>query len=138
MPARDIFHEAVRAALEKDGWLITHDPLYLKHEGLKIAIDLGAAQLIAASKDTLQIAVEIKSFTASSVLYAFHEALGQFITYRRILRKKEPDRTLFLAVPLDVYEEFFSQPFGLETIAEENLKLLIFNPKTKAIVEWIN
>lgn len=26
MPARDIFHDAVKKALIKDGWTITHDP----------------------------------------------------------------------------------------------------------------
>ncbi len=30
MSAKDIFHESVRIAIEKDGWNITHDPLYLK------------------------------------------------------------------------------------------------------------
>lgn len=138
MPAKDLYHNVVKNALQKDGWTITHDPLYLKHEGLKMAIDLGAEQVIAASKDTEQIAVEIKSFTATSVLYAFHEALGQFRTYRRILKKKEPERVLFLAVPLEVYDEFFKQPFGQEAIEEESLKLLVFNPKTQEIIVWIN
>ena len=29
MPAKDIFHDVVRLALEKDGWTITDDPLTL-------------------------------------------------------------------------------------------------------------
>ncbi|WP_375341232.1 element excision factor XisH family protein [Plectonema radiosum] len=29
MPAKDIFHEVVKSALEKEGWRITHDPLFL-------------------------------------------------------------------------------------------------------------
>jgi len=29
MPARDVFHNTVRVALEKDGWAITHDPLFI-------------------------------------------------------------------------------------------------------------
>jgi hypothetical protein len=28
--AKDIFHEIVKMALEKEGWLITHDPLHIK------------------------------------------------------------------------------------------------------------
>lgn len=31
MPARDIFHQAVRTALETDGWTITDDPLLLEY-----------------------------------------------------------------------------------------------------------
>jgi hypothetical protein len=30
MPAKDIFHDLVRIALENDGWVITADPLFLK------------------------------------------------------------------------------------------------------------
>ena len=28
MPAKDIFHDIVKRALQKDGWVITHDPLF--------------------------------------------------------------------------------------------------------------
>ena len=30
MPARDKFHDTVKHALIKDGWTITHDPLYMR------------------------------------------------------------------------------------------------------------
>jgi len=30
MPRKDAFHEIVKTALVKDGWIITHDPLILK------------------------------------------------------------------------------------------------------------
>jgi hypothetical protein len=30
MPARDIYHDAVKNALVKEGWIITDDPLHLK------------------------------------------------------------------------------------------------------------
>jgi hypothetical protein len=30
MSAKDIFHNTVKIALEKDSWLITDDPLYLR------------------------------------------------------------------------------------------------------------
>nr|WP_322745304.1 element excision factor XisH family protein [Nostoc sp. LEGE 12447] len=29
MSARDRFHELVRTALEKEGWIITHDPYHM-------------------------------------------------------------------------------------------------------------
>jgi len=50
MPAKDIFHESVRNALEKDGWNITHDPLHLKVDDIEFFIDLGAERLFAAQK----------------------------------------------------------------------------------------
>ena len=57
MSAKDIFHESVRNALEKDGWNITHDPLHLKVDDIEFFIDLGAERLFAAQKQGQQIAV---------------------------------------------------------------------------------
>jgi hypothetical protein len=44
MSARDLFHNAVRNALQKEGWNITHDPLTIKFGKDKLSIDLGAEQ----------------------------------------------------------------------------------------------
>ena len=30
MSAKDVFHDTVKIALEKENWLITDDPLYLR------------------------------------------------------------------------------------------------------------
>ena len=57
MPARDIFHHAVRLALQKDGWTITHDPLTIDLADGQLQVDLGAERLIAAQKNHQQIAV---------------------------------------------------------------------------------
>ena len=48
MPAKDIFHYEVRHALEKEGWTITHDPLFIRSGGVPFHIDLGAEKIIAA------------------------------------------------------------------------------------------
>ena len=50
MSAKDIFHNAVKNALEKEGWKVTHDPLSVKVGGVEMAIDLGAEKLIGAKK----------------------------------------------------------------------------------------
>jgi hypothetical protein len=42
MPAKDIYHNTVRTALEKDGWTITNDPLPLKIGKRTLNVDLGA------------------------------------------------------------------------------------------------
>jgi hypothetical protein len=60
--AKDIFHDKVKAALIKDGWHITHDPLTVKLTKRNIFIDLGAEKVIAAERHGQKIAVEIKSF----------------------------------------------------------------------------
>jgi hypothetical protein len=64
MAARDLFHQAVRAALEKEGWTITHDPLAIPYGATTLYIDLGAERLLAAERGNERIAVEIKSYLA--------------------------------------------------------------------------
>ena len=50
MSAKDIFHDAVKRALEKDGWIITHDPLFLSFGGVDMYVDLGAERILAADR----------------------------------------------------------------------------------------
>ncbi len=90
--ARDLFHEIVRSAIEKEGWTITDDPLSIRCGGVDLQIDLGAQRLIAAQKAGQKIAVEIKSFVSASKISEFHTALGQFINYRIALRTEDPAR----------------------------------------------
>ena len=57
--ARDFYHSAARTALEKDGWLITNDPLELTFKEVNLEVDLAAERLIAAERNAERIAVEI-------------------------------------------------------------------------------
>ena len=77
MLAKDIFHEVVKTALQKDGWEITHAPYNLQAGTLELYIDLGAEKVVAAQKDGQKIAVEIKSFIGPSKISQFYTALGQ-------------------------------------------------------------
>ena len=138
MTAKDVYHNTVIAALQQDGWTITHDPLVLDLASGRLEVDLGAERLIAAQRENAQIAVEIKSFLAPSFTSAFHTALGQFLNYRVALKVREPDRVLFLAVPLKVYRSFFTGELAQLSIPEYNIKLLIFDPDQEVIVEWKN
>jgi hypothetical protein len=135
--ARDLFHQNVREALIKDGWTISHDPYVLKHRGLRMQVDLGAEKVIAAERGVEKILIEVKGFASKSILHDFHEALGQYKNYERVLRKQESDRVLVLAVPEDAWTNFFSEPFGQEAIEEEHLKILVFSPLNNTITRWI-
>jgi hypothetical protein len=137
MPAKDIFHNVVKNALEKDGWTITHDSLSIRFKGVDLYMDLAADKLIAVEKNGENIAVEIKSFRGNSITSEFHTALGQFMNYRMVLDKKSVKRTLYLAVPLDTYEVFFAQPFGQMAIEYHQLKLIVYDVKNEVIVKWI-
>ncbi|ACB00956.1 excision controlling factor protein, XisH like protein (plasmid) [Picosynechococcus sp. PCC 7002] len=141
MAAKDKFHEAVKTALIKENWTITHNPLNLKFgEYDQVQIDLGAEQVLGAEKDNQKIAVEIKSFLNDSALSDFHLALGlgQFLNYRLVLETTEPNRTLFLAVPLYAYQSFFKRDLPKAAIKQYQLNLIVYDPIKEMLVEWIN
>ena len=60
--AKDFYHDQVKRALEKDGWKVTDDPYLIGSGKIKYQIDLGAERIIEATKDSVKIAVEVKSF----------------------------------------------------------------------------
>ena len=137
MPAKDKFHGAVRIALEKDGWTITHDPLQVKLGKIEMQIDLGAEQMLAATRGNQKIAVEIKSFLSPSFITDFYSALGQFLSYKIALEEQEPDRVLYLAVPKETYDEFFALDFTQTAIERYELKIIVYAPAQEEVVKWI-
>ncbi|MDJ0617349.1 MAG: XisH family protein [Calothrix sp. MO_192.B10] len=136
MSAKDKFHDIVKSALQKDGWIITDDPLYISFGGVQMYIDLGAEKLIAAEKNGYKIAVEIKSFLSTSAIADFHTAFGQFLNYRTALREKDPERHLYLAINIEVYNDFFMLSFTQIQIQEYQLKLIIYDVEIEEIVRW--
>ncbi|MEH2411620.1 XisH family protein [Nostoc sp.] len=139
MSAKDVFHEVVKTALQKDGWQITNDPLTISVGGVNLSIDLAAEKLIAAEREGEKIAVEVKSFLErSSAISEFHTALGQFINYRGALRRRQPERVLYLAVPLTTYKTFFQLDFPKQMIAENQVKMLIYDVEQEVIFQWIS
>ncbi len=136
MSARDLFHDAVRRGLEKEGWLITKDPLELEWEDVKVKIDIAAEKLISAERGEKKIAVEIKSFISTSAISDFHTALGQFLNYRIMLEVKDPIRQLYLAVPLETYETFFQTRFVTTVLERYQLQLIVYDPTIEEIVKW--
>ncbi len=136
MSARDIFHESVKRGLVKDGWTIVADPLELEWEGVTVKIDIAADRLISADRGDEKIAVEIKSFSSPSAISDFHTALGQCLNYQIMLEIHDPDRSLYLAVPIDAYQTFFQTRFAQTAIARYHLQLAVYNPITEEIVQW--
>jgi XisH protein len=137
MPAKDVFHDCVKVALVRDGWKVSHDPYSLKVGKKDLFIDLGAEKLIAAEKDSVKIAVEIKSFVSPSEIQDLENALGQYILYQNVLQRIEPDRILHLAIREAVFYKLFEQEIGQILLENKVLKLLTFNPETEVITKWI-
>jgi hypothetical protein len=136
MPARDSYHNAVRHALEKDGWTITDDPYYLGFGRDILAVDLAAERTIAAERSGNKIAVEIKSFSNPSILHDFHAALGQYLNYQLALDATEPTRILYLAIPVSAYQRFLERDLARASMQRHNVRVLVYNADQEVIEQW--
>jgi len=139
MPAKNLYHDAVIAALVADGWTITHDPLTLTVGGRTLHVDLAAAKDgIAAEKGDARIAVEVQSFLSLSAVNDLEDAIGQYVLYRSVLSRQQPDRPLYLAVPRRVYDGILSEPLGQIVMIDLNVRFLVFDPDRREVVRWIS
>lgn len=138
MPAKDIYHDTVKRALEKDGWRITAENFQLPGWGTRAYIDIIADNVFVAEKEGRKIAVEVKSFVGKSNLSELEKAIGQFIIYRFAMRREDAERELFIAVGERIYNKFFLHPDVIELIEIENLKIMVFDELKEVIVQWIN
>ena len=135
--AKDVFHENVREALQKEGWTITSDLLRIDLDETYVEIDLAAEMVFAAEREGVKIAVEVKSFISKSIISDFHTAIGQYLDYFDALEESEPERELFLALPVDAYNHrVFQGRFIQKRLKKENVKLIIFDPLNNTIIKW--
>ncbi len=51
---------------------------------------------------------------------------------------KEPERILYLAIPVDIYNTFFKLEFTKTSIIDYQIKLIVYDPAEEAIVQWLN
>lgn len=138
MPAKDIYHDAVKTALIKDGWTIVADPYKIRYEDAELFADLAAEKPIAAERNEQKIVVEVKSFLSPSPMRDFQQALGQYILYRNFISLTEPDYQLYLAIRESTYKNFFKRS-SLKVVVEQNqLKLLVVNMEKEEIIRWIS
>ena len=138
MPKQDIYHDCVKNALAKEGWEITDDPLTIEFQDLRLYADLAGEKLFAAERNHRKIVVEIKSFTSPSLVSELEKAVGQYNIYRGFLRRQNPEREIYLAVPQQIYQGFFRRVSIQTIVQDQEIKLIVFNASSEEIVQWIS
>jgi hypothetical protein len=137
MSRRDSLHISARRTLEKDGWMITDDPLVLVLEKTILKADLGAEKFFTADKGNQKIAVEIKDFDTPSVISELEKTMGQLQLYQWALEGQEPDRQLFLAISENIYLKHFQKPIFQLVLDRKKINLLVYEPEQEVIIQWI-
>ena len=137
MSRGDSLHESLRRTLEKDGWIITDDPLILVLEKTLLKADLGAEKFFAAERIDQRIAVEVKDFDSSSVISELEKTMGQLQLYQWALEVQEPMRQLFLAVSQAIYSKHFQKPIFQLAIARNKINVIVYDPESEEVLQWI-
>lgn len=138
MPAKDVYHDIVKQALIKDGWLILKENYELTYQGDSLYPDFAAEKSIAATRGTKKILVEVKSFLGRSFIADLQATLGQYIMYQEVVKVQRLDFRLYLAIPTDLYHNNFQTPLAQLMIQSTHVNLLVFEPSQEVIQQWIN
>lgn len=147
MPQRDEIHQIVKDALTKDGWEITDDPYVIAYGERFLFVDLGAEEtdeteqpiggIIGAERADVRIAIEIKELRGRSVIVELEQAIGQYVLYRLLLNRVDPERDIYLAIPSSTYRELFTEPIGELVTSDLPLQLVVVDLNTVEIERWI-
>lgn len=138
MLAKDIYHEAVKNALIKDGWTIIADPYFLQYEDAELYADLFVEKALLVEQEGRKIVVEIKSFISPSPMRDFENALGQYILYREILQLASKNYKIYLAIRDTVFDTFFQRKSIQAVVKLQPIELIVFNNEREEITLWIN
>ncbi|MEZ4660274.1 MAG: element excision factor XisH family protein [Caldilineaceae bacterium] len=136
--AKDLIHNAVGNALEKDGWTIVADPFRLDFKNFALRADLAARKLTSMEK--LSFASSLKSsrfvgqFVRPRITASF---IGQYQMYQDALILNQLDYTLYLGIGRDAYKDYFLQSGAEYAIQRYRIKLLVVDTNQEEISQWI-
>lgn len=65
------------------------------------------------------------------------QALGQYMLYERILERREPERALFLAIPIAAYKGVLDSAVGRLAVTDFHIRLIVFDPEKERVEQWI-
>lgn len=138
MPAKDLYHDAVKSALIKDGWNILADPYRIRYKDLDLYADLAAERPFAAERDGQKIVVEIKSFVGRSLVTDFHLAVGQYKVYQVLLKETASEYDLYLAIDDITYNNFFSRESINFLVRSSQVRFFVVNIDEQEVIQWIS
>ncbi len=95
MPAKNLYHDAVKSALIKAGWVIVADPYRIQDKDFDWYAQQAADRPIAAGGEGRKIIVAIQRFVGRSLMIDFHHAVGQYAVYRSLMQARSSEYQLY-------------------------------------------
>ena len=71
--AKDVIHNAVKNALIKEGWTITHDPFRIEYEEFTLSADLAAENPFAAEKTVRKSSLKLNPSLVALLLKSYNK-----------------------------------------------------------------
>lgn len=133
MPQLDFCHPQVVHALEKAGWAVSDNPYSLDTTLNVLFVDIEAWR----PDGNPIIVVEVKCFReGTSDMTSLYNAIGQYLVYRSLLSRLRKNRTLYMALPANIYQGVF-QFFGMPLVNELRINLIVVDLDKEEIEQWI-
>lgn len=134
---RDVIHNAVKNALISDNWEITDDPYRIIYKDATLEADMKADKLIAATRESRSIIIEVKSFLQRSFIHEFLAACGQYQAYTFLLEEKGQIETVYMAISDAVYQSEFRSDAVQVLVRRFAIRLLVVDTENEVIKLWI-
>ncbi|OQY48676.1 MAG: hypothetical protein B6242_01710 [Anaerolineaceae bacterium 4572_78] len=135
--AKDIIHNAVKNALVKDCWTITHEQYTIFYEGERVYSDLAAERMLVAEKGIEKIIVEVKSFIGLSIIQDFKIAIGQYTMYYDILDESSSEYQLYIAISDIAYKNIMNRKIAQLVLRRHHIPFIIVDIEKEMIIQWI-
>ncbi len=134
MPAKDRYHDAVKRAFIKEGWIILDDQYFIGTETRQLWVDLH----IQDKTGERRLLVEVKSFLAGeSVVENLANAIGKYQIYEAAIALRKLQLPLYLAIPIHTFEGIFNEDIVQELTRKIKVRLIVYDPEKEVIVRWI-
>ncbi|MGK7905053.1 MAG: element excision factor XisH family protein [Hormoscilla sp.] len=138
MPAKDLYHDAVKSALMKAGWVIVADPYRIQDKDVDWYTQQTDIRPIAAEREGRKIVVVIQKFVGRSLMIDFHHAVGQHVVYRSLMQARSSEYQSYMAIDDIIYENLFKREGIAFLTRKSQINLLVVDIEGQEIVEWIS
>ena len=136
MPNKDRYHDVVIHALQKSGWTIVAEQIYISVGETAETVRRLYIDIQVQRDDTVLALIEVKALDVSPV-HELMELLGQYLVYREGLDYVGDTTPLYVAVTDKGHEMIIQHPLGQRTLAKNPVPLIIYNVEREEITQWI-